>query len=295
MGEDKLRKLCIFLILCLLRVCNGATDPNDLKVLNDFREGLENSDLLKWPIDGDDPCGPPSWPHVFCSGDRVSQIQVQNLGLEGTLPKNFNQLSKLSNLGLQGNKFKGELPTFSGLSELEFVYLDNNEFDTIPFDFFNGLTSMRVLALDHNPFNATTGWALPVDLAESVQLTNLSLVESNLVGPIPEFLGTLPSLMVLKLSYNRLSGEIPSSLGQTLMQILWLNDQDGEGMTGPIDVIASMTLLTQVWLHGNQFTGMIPANIGDLSSLKELNLNGNKLVGLIPQSLANMEQIGLEQ
>ncbi|PON51809.1 Serine/threonine protein kinase [Parasponia andersonii] len=289
MVEVEIKKLCIFLALCLLRVCYGATDPNDVKVLNDFREGLENAELLKWPTDGEDPCGPPLWPHVFCSGDRVSQIQVQNLGLVGALPKNFNQLSELSNLGLQGNKFNGELPNFSGLSELEFAYLDNNEFDTIPFDFFKGLTNIRVLALDHNPFNATTGWSLPEDLAESVQLTNLSLVQCNLVGPIPEFLGTLPSLMVLKLSYNRLSGEIPSSLGQTLMQILWLNDQDGEGMSGPIDVIASMNLLTQAWLHGNKFTGMIPENIGDVSSLKELNLNGNNLVGLIPQSLANME------
>ncbi|XP_062082554.1 receptor protein kinase TMK1-like [Humulus lupulus] len=288
--DDKLRRLSILVVLCLLRVCCGVTDSNDVKILNDFRKGLDNAELLKWPDDGDDdPCGPPSWPHVFCFGDRVSQIQVQNLGLEGTLPKNFNQLSKLSNLGLQGNKFRGELPSFSGLSDLEFVYLDNNEFDTIPFDFFYGLTNIRVLALDHNPFNATTGWSLPEDLAESVQLNNLSLVECNLVGPVPDFLATLPSLMVLKLSYNRLSGEIPISFGQTLMQILWLNDQDGEGMTGPIDVIASMTLLIQVWLHGNRFTGMIPENIGDLSSLKELNLNGNRLVGPIPQSLANMD------
>ncbi|XP_030506178.2 receptor-like kinase TMK3 [Cannabis sativa] len=291
--DDKVRRLNIVVVfLCLLmRLCYGVTDPNDVKVLSDFREGLDNAELLKWPTDedDDDPCGPPSWPHVFCVGDRVSQIQVQNLGLQGTLPKNFNQLSKLSNLGLQGNKFRGELPSFSGLSELEFAYLDNNEFDTIPFDFFSGLTNIRVLALDHNPFNATTGWSLPGDLAESVQLNNLSLVGCNLVGSVPEFLATLPSLMVLKLSYNRLSGEIPMNFGMTLMQILWLNDQDGEGMTGSINVIGSMTLLTQVWLHGNQFTGIIPENIGDLSSLRDLNLNGNRLVGIIPQSLTKME------
>ncbi|KAE8705787.1 Tetratricopeptide repeat (TPR)-like superfamily protein [Hibiscus syriacus] len=267
----------------------SATDPNDLKILNDFKKGLDNPELLKWPENGGDPCGPPSWPHVFCSGDRVTQIQVQNLGLKGRLPQTFNQLTKLYNLGLQKNHFTGKLPTFSGLSELEFAYLDNNEFDTIPADFFDGLSSVRVLALDYNPFNKTTGWSIPTELANSVQLTNLSLVNCNVVGPLPDFLGKLPSLVALKLSYNRLSGEIPASFGESLMQILWLNDQDGDGMTGNIDVVANMVSLTQLWLHGNRFTEKIPENIGNLTSLKDLNLNRNQLVGLIPGTLANME------
>ena len=288
MGGDQ-SKLWIVLVFCILRVAHSVTDPNDVKILNDFRKGLENPELLKWPDDGDDPCGPPLWPHVFCNGDRVSQIQVQGLGLKGPLPRNFNQLSMLYNLGLQRNHFNGQLPTFRGLSELQFAFLDYNEFDTIPADFFEGLTSIRVLALDSIPLNATAGWSIPDELQKSVQLTNLSLGGCNLVGPLPEYLGTLPSLMTLKLSYNRLSGEIPASFGQSLIQILWLNDQDGGGMSGPIDVIGSMVSLTQLWLHGNQFSGTIPASIGGLTSLKELNLNGNKLVGLIPESLANMK------
>ncbi|KAK8605013.1 hypothetical protein V6N13_082473 [Hibiscus sabdariffa] len=273
----------------VITITYGTTDPNDLKILNDFKQGLGNPELLKWPETGDDPCGHPPWPHVFCSGDRVAQIQVQNLGLKGPLPQNLNQLPKLFNLGLQKNHFNGKLPTFSGLSELEFAYLDNNEFDTIPADFFDGLSSVRVLALDYNPFNKTTGWSIPKELANSAQLTNLSLVNCNVVGPLPEFLGKLPSLAALKLSYNRLSGEIPASFGESLMQILWLNDQDGEGMTGTIDVVANMVSLKQLWLHGNQFSGTIPENIGNLTSLKDLNLNRNQLVGLIPESLADLE------
>jgi Leucine-rich repeat (LRR) protein len=288
--EGGQRSLCLCVALCLLTAAYGATDPNDLKILNDFRKGLENPELLKWPANGDDdPCGPPSWPKVFCSGDRVSQIQVASVGLKGPLPQSFNQLSRLSNVGLQRNKFNGSLPTFSGLSELEFAYLDFNEFDSIPSDFFDGLSSIRVLALDYNPFNASTGWSLPDELAKSVQLTNLSLVNSNLAGPLPEFLGTLPSLSALKLAYNRLSGEIPASFGQSMMRILWLNDQDGGGMVGSIGVVASMTSLTQLWLHGNNFVGTIPEGIGNLTSLKDLNLNGNQLVGPIPESLASME------
>ncbi|GAB4824618.1 hypothetical protein Ancab_007491 [Ancistrocladus abbreviatus] len=286
--ENGNRKFNFLVILCLLSGAYSVTDPNDLRILTEFSKGLENPEMLKWPTKNDDPCGPPLWPHVFCKGNRVAQIQVQNMGLKGTLPQDFNQLSMLENLGLQRNQFSGKLPAFSGLSQLQFAYLDNNNFDTIPSDFFDGLSSIRVLALDYNPLNATTGWSLPDEVGKLALLTNLSLISSNLVGPLPDYLGTLACLTSLKLSYNQLSGAIPTSFNQSMLQILWLNDQSGGGMTGPIDVVASMVSLTQLWLHGNSFTGTIPEGIGDLTSLKDLSLNRNKLVGLIPQSMASM-------
>ncbi|XP_020215182.1 receptor protein kinase TMK1 [Cajanus cajan] len=283
-------KICIFMFFTVMITmgCYGDTNPNDLQILNDFRKRLKNPEVLKWPENGNDPCGPPSWPYVFCSGGRITQIQTKNLGLKGSLPPNFNQLTELQNLGLQRNNLSGALPSFSGLSKLQYAFLDYNDFDSIPSDFFNGLTNLRVLSLEENPLNATSGWSFPMDLKYSVQLTNLSLVHCNLVGPLPDFLGTLPSLTNLWLSDNKLSGGIPASFAQSSIQVLWLNDQ-AVGMTGPIDVIASMTFLNQVWLHGNQFTGAIPQNIGNLTSLKELNLNSNQLVGLIPDSLSNMD------
>ncbi|KAF9665353.1 hypothetical protein SADUNF_Sadunf16G0113900 [Salix dunnii] len=295
MGGESMN-LCklLFLLLGCVTLGYSVTDPNDLKILLDFQKGLENPELLKWPAKGDDPCGPPLWPHVFCSNGRVTQIQVQNMGLKGSLPQNFNQLSKLYNIGLQRNNFTGKLPTFKGLSELEFAFLDYNNFDTIPSDFFVGLSSIRVLALDGNPLNESTGWSLPSELADSVQLTNLSASSSNLAGSLPDFLGSMQSLSNLRLSYNRLYGEIPASFGKSLMSTLLLNNQEGGGMSGPIDVIASMTSLSQLWLHGNSFSGKIPENIGDLSLLRDLNLNGNKLAGLVPQSLADMQLDNLD-
>ncbi|XP_057973818.1 receptor-like kinase TMK3 isoform X2 [Malania oleifera] len=116
----------------------------------------------------------------------------------------------------------------------------------------------------------------------------------SLVGPLPDFLGKMSSLSVLKLPLNRLSGEIPASFRDSVLQILWLNDQSSHGMSGPIDVVASMVSLTSLWLHGNSFSGTIPVNIGALTSLKDLNLNGNQLVGLIPDSLANMKLDSLD-
>ncbi|KAK4440564.1 Receptor protein kinase TMK1 [Sesamum alatum] len=278
----------VVLLIFVVGVVVGFTNPNDFKILNDFRNGLENSDLLGWPVEGNDPCGPPAWSHVFCSNGRVTQIQVQGLGLKGPLPQNLNQLEKLQNVGFQKNRFNGMLPSFSGLSNLQYAYLDFNDFDTIPSNFFRGLSNVRVLALDYNPFNKSSGWTIPSDLADSTQLMNFSCSGCNIVGRIPDFFGKFASLSSLRLPRNKLTGEIPLSFRDIVLKVLWLNDQDGSGMTGTIDVIGRMVGLTNVWLHGNQFTGQIPDSIGSLTSLKELNLNKNRFVGLIPQGLANL-------
>ncbi|ESW34963.1 hypothetical protein PHAVU_001G195500 [Phaseolus vulgaris] len=265
-----------------------TADPHEVEILRQFRNGLDNPDLLPWPDSGDDPC---AWKYIFCDNkNHVNQIQAKGLNLSGPLSPNLNQLTNLFNVGLQNNRLNGPLPSFRGLSNLKYLYLDNNNFDSIPSDFFDGLQSLEVLALDNNDLNASSGgWHLPQTLQESTQLTNLSCMGCNLAGPLPEFLGTMNSLSFLKLSNNNLTGEIPLSLNDSALQVLWLNNQRGECLTGRIDVVASMVSLTSLWLHGNSFTGTIPDNIGDLSSLRELNLNGNNLVGLVPQGLGDLK------
>lgn len=285
---DHRARLVLALLLSLVSLVFTATDPNDLAIINQFRKGLENPELLKWPENDDDPCGE-KWKGIFCNGDRVSQIQVQNMGLIGRLPQNLNQLSMLSNIGLQRNNFAGPLPSLSGLSNLRYAYLNHNNFSSIPGDFFDALNALEVLALDYNNLNASTGWMFPPSLVNSAQLLNLTCLSCGLVGPLPDFLGNLSSLSVLLLSGNSLSGVIPVSFKEMNLQMFWLNDQRDGGVSGTIDVITTMTSLTQLWLHGNQFTGSIPDNIGDLTSLKDLNLNSNQLVGLVPDSLANMK------
>ncbi|XP_031123342.1 receptor protein kinase TMK1-like isoform X2 [Ipomoea triloba] len=287
--------VCIYSVI-LAVVANVVCGANDLKILKEFRDGLDNPELLKWPSGDDEPCGTPVWPHIVCSNGRVTQIQVQSLGLSGPLPQEINKLDTLESLGLQKNHLYGKLPTLSGLSNLQSVFLDGNQFDLIPANFFHGLTSIRFLAMDDNPLNKTNGWSIPSDLQKSSQLTNFSCSNCNIVGPLPGYFGELPSLTALKLSDNRLSGTIHNNFRNSMLQILWLNNQDGGGMTGPIDVIGSMVGLVSLWLHGNRFSGPIPSKIGNLTSLKDLSLNENQLVGLIPQGLAylNLQSLKLD-
>ncbi|KAE8697789.1 hypothetical protein F3Y22_tig00110610pilonHSYRG00382 [Hibiscus syriacus] len=213
--------MCCSLLWLSPPVVFSVADPGDLDVLMQFRDGLENPDLLKWPETGDDPCGPPSWSHVYGDDEfRVTQIQAQGLGLKGTLPQNLSKLSMLNNIGLQRNQLSGKLPSFRGLSSLQYAYLDYNSFDSIPSDFFDGLDDLEVLALDHNNFNATNGWPFSKTLQNSAQLTNFSFMSCNLKGSLPDFLGSMPSLTNMKLSGNSLSGEISRTFNGSSLQML---------------------------------------------------------------------------
>ncbi|KAG6488542.1 hypothetical protein ZIOFF_049785 [Zingiber officinale] len=253
----KILSLCLLLAALFAAAARGATDPGDYAILDKFRKGLSNAELLEWPDDNQDPCGEPRWRYVFCSGNRVTQIQSKGLGLIGSLPEDFNKLTMLENIGLQSNQLKGPLPSFKGLSKLKFAYLDFNQFDSIPADFFDGLDNLQVINLDKNPLNANTGWMLPPALANSALLTNLSASTCNLVGPLPDFLGNLHSLRLLELSSNSLTGKIPASFSDLPLNTLWLDN--------------------------NKLVGQVPAGLASSPQLQSLHLDNNAFMGPIPK------------
>lgn len=268
--------------------CNADTDPVNMAVLQAFLKSIDNKELLpSWS--GDDACG--TWKGINCDGKLVTGISLQSMGLSGTLPSNFNQLGSLTTISLQKNNLHGSLPSLSGLSKLEVAYLNDNQFDGIPSDFFKDLPNLEGIYLNNNPLNTTTGWTLPDDLLGSPQLVNLSLYNTSLVGSIPSFLGSLGSLQLLSLPYNSLEGPIPSSLNSSSLQVLIANSQQGSQLGGTLDVLDSISTLTKVWLHSNNFSGEIPDGLSKASGLSELLLSNNQLTGTVPQSLASLPSL----
>ncbi|XP_062227205.1 receptor protein kinase TMK1-like [Phragmites australis] len=273
----------------------AATHPADQAVLDDIRKSLTNADLLGWPkAAAGDAC---AWPHVSCDqSGRVDNLDLKGKGLAGRLPTTISSLVALKGLSLQDNSLSGPLPSFRGMASLEHVFLNENAFDSIPADFFVGLTGLLEISLSNNPLNASSGgWTLSEfsdDIASSQQLQTLELDNCSLAGAIPDFLGNMGNLQTLSLTYNNLSGPIPATFNGSDIQSLRLNNQlGGRKLSGPLDVIATMTNLQQLWLHGNQFSGPIPDGIGACKDLTSLRLNSNLLVGLVPPSLGTIPQL----
>ncbi|PKI70248.1 hypothetical protein CRG98_009380 [Punica granatum] len=185
------------------------------------------------------------------------------------------------------NSLGGDLPSLAGLSNLQELYLDSNNFTSVPPGFFKGLTSLQTLSISEN--HELAPWSIPSDLSESTNLATIYADNSNIVGTLPDFLGTLPSLASLRLSYNNLTGSIPSSFGGSAIKNLWVNNQ-AVGLSGTLNVLSSMTQLYQVWLHKNQFTGPIP-DLSKCESLFDLQLRDNQLTGIVPTNLFSISSL----
>ncbi|XP_020226085.1 receptor-like kinase TMK4 [Cajanus cajan] len=229
------------------------------------------------------------WKGVKCSANRVTSISLGSQKLTGTLPPDLNSLSQLTTLSLQHNALGGALPSLANLSMLETVFLDANNFTSVPDGCFQGLTSLQTLSMTDSVNLAP--WTLPAELTQSTNLANLDLGNTNLVGSLPDVFDSFVSLQELRLSYNNLTGVLPKSFAGSGITNLWLNNQkDGSGFSGPIDVLSGMTHLSQVWLHKNQFTGPIP-DLSNCTSLFDLQLRDNQLTGVVPPSLMSLRSL----
>ncbi|KAH9665515.1 protein STRUBBELIG-RECEPTOR FAMILY 6 [Citrus sinensis] len=111
----------VFVLLVLFKVCilgwktsciNAATDPSDASALKIMYSSLNSpSQLSQWSATGDDPCG-------------------QDLSfntLSGNLPQSFSSLSSLSSLYLQNNQFSGTIDVLANLP-LDNLNIANNRF-----------------------------------------------------------------------------------------------------------------------------------------------------------------------
>lgn len=273
----------LFLYFCCF-VCSQTTDPNDAKVMQELAKNLNAADTLGWAA-GSDPC---TWKSVVCSGGRVVSIQMQKKNVKGSLPEDFNKLNALQNLGFQNNQLSGPLPSFSGMSNLQYAYLNSNNFTEIPPDFFTGLTSLQVIALDLNPL---APWSIPDNVQNVSSLVNFTASNAGVVGSIPAFFGdTLSSIQTLSLAFNYLTGTIPETFSNSNIEVLWLNNQLGPKLSGSIEVLSGMSALTQVWLQSNGFTGPIP-DLSKCLSLEEIRLRDNMLTGLVPKSLISLSSL----
>lgn len=262
----------------------GADPAGDATILQTFKAGITNSDVLGWT--GTNPCSWNSKMVVCDTAGNVNELRVRNLSLTGTVTPDINKLTGLTYLELNYNAFQGAMPTLSGLAKLQHAFLDDNQFSTIPGDFFDGLSSILEIWLDNNPLNVSTGgWSIPGVLQNATTLTSLNMNNVSATGAIPSFLGTMTSLTTFRAAYNNFLGGIPGSFKTSNIQYLWLNNQ---AMNGSIDVVGGMTSLQQLWLQGNSFIGTVPDGLASAAGLTSLRINSNNLVGRLPSGLSSL-------
>ncbi|KAK9277546.1 hypothetical protein L1049_007091 [Liquidambar formosana] len=274
------------LLPCFLPAHSQSTAKDDASVMAALKKSLKLPASLVWS----DP-NPCNWNQVQCSEDgRVTRIQIRLRGVTGTLPPNLGNLTALEGLDVEYNGLTGSLPSLSGLSSLQVLLLRNNNFSSIPPDFFAGMSSLQAVAIDYNPFSP---WEIPASLRDASALQNFSATSANIIGKIPDFFGSvtgLAELVNLHMGFNSLEGGLPSSFSGSSIQSLWLNGQKTTKLNGTIDVLQNMTSLTEVWLLSNDFSGPLP-DLSGLKDLRSLSLRDNSFTGPVPVSLVNLPSL----
>ncbi|MBA0811378.1 hypothetical protein Gohar_003281, partial [Gossypium harknessii] len=113
----------------------------------------------------------------------------------------------------------------------------------------------QVISLTQTGVVALSCWTFPnVVLGEELWLSY-----NSISGGVPSWPFTLPSLLQLDLSYNKL--------------------------VGPIDRIQKPSPIQEVYLSYNNISGSIPCSIFDLVNLTSLDLSSNNLSGVIKSDM----------
>ncbi|XP_073262815.1 uncharacterized protein [Populus alba] len=142
-------------------------------------------------------------------------------------------------------------------------------------------------------------------------LTEVSLQQNNLSGPIPSSIGNLTSLSTLYLWGNKLFGSISQEI--ELLHSLNVLDLLSNVLTGRIPysieklknlfflslfnnqlsshIPGNMTMLTQISLSQNDLSGFVPSEIGQLKSLVDFRLHENKFHGPLPLEMNNLTHL----
>ncbi|XP_073274931.1 uncharacterized protein [Primulina huaijiensis] len=180
--------------------------------------------------------------------------------ITGTIPEGFSNLTRLTQLILDDNSLKGNIPaTLGHLPLLQTLSLSGNLFTGLIPTTFGNLKRLQQLNLAKN---LLTG-SVPLSLSLLQGLESLDFSFNSLSGSIPDFLGNLRNLTYLVLTGNRFSGQIPISL-------------------------CNLNKLSELSIDQNLLSGRIPAQIGKLKSVSVMKLSSNKLTGQIPESISHL-------
>ena len=181
-------------------------------------------------IPNGDPClgrwrNPRGFLMVGCNAEgHVTALDFGRMKLRGTIDPIISKMPFLRDVAMNNNLITGKIPESIGeLQELENLLLYKNKlYGTIP----------SSLSRTH--------------------LINLVLYGNRLTGGIPVSFGYLfNTLLMLDVSFNRLNGEIPSSI--------WRMDQ-----------------LQTMYINHNQLHGIIPKGVEQWSNIKNLRYEENK-------------------
>ena len=214
----------------------------------------------------------------------LNALFLGNNHLTGSIPSSIKNLASLQTLNLRVNNWSGSMEAIGGLTNLKRLFIDYCQLSDFP-EWVRNLQNLSSLSLDGNKIKGK----IPEWLGELTSLEYLNLSENEFTE-IPASLGNLVLLKDLYLYYNKLTGDIPENL-KNLKRLEKFGIDHNEFTCEIPEWIGELTNLTRMDFYWCNFYGSIPESIGNLKNLKELYLMQNNLSGTLPESLGNLSNL----
>ncbi|KAL9297160.1 hypothetical protein ACSQ67_023056 [Phaseolus vulgaris] len=228
----------------------------------------------------------PSW---IMNLTNLASLDLGRNNLRGEIPNSLFKLENLETLSLISNLLEGELemdkflklrrlvlvelcfnklslisgknPSNASFSQIQGLGLGLSNLNEFP-HFLRDLAELSYIYMPYNNVSSFPSW-----MWRKSSLRSLIVSHNSLTGKIDPQICNLKSLMLLDLSFNNLSGTVPSCLG------------------------SSSQLLQILVLKGNKLTGPFPGTYTKTSDLRMIDLSNNKLQGQLPRALLNIRML----
>jgi len=309
------------ILATLYRELNGPESWNQTDGWKALDYALENATLAEFDGSNLDYC---NWYGIVCMDGKITNIDMTNNGLSGTVPSMLFALTSLEYLTLNHNNvfFQNGMDMTSvsnapallslaltgtritslrgldGATQLKYLYLDGLQElgeESLPTELL-ALTNLLVLHMQHS----NVVGSIPAEIGSLKKLEDLNLYGNKLTGSLPTEMGLLSNLVTLDLSENSFLGTLSNRMVNKWKSIIKLHihsSKDDTGFTGALPAMNELPKLTELSLDQNQFTGQIPSNfltnIEDKTTLITVQLNGNKLTGKVPGTLKDFTKMDL--
>ncbi|KAI9156731.1 hypothetical protein LWI28_011296 [Acer negundo] len=223
------------------------------------------------------------------------KLETLNIGenqLTGQIPTSIGNLSALQALVVCSNDLSGTIPYSLGqLKSLFYLHLgENNISGIIPPPIFN-ISSLTILFLLFNRLSGSLPHNMGYDLPK---LKMICIFGNNFTGPLPYSLSNTSNLERVDFSNNSFSGKVSIDFSQLKnFSVLSLFENNlGIGTADDLHFLTSLlncSKLESLVLNRNQFGGVLPKFIGNLSStMSILTIGGNQIYGSIPPEIGNL-------
>ncbi|GKC70719.1 leucine-rich repeat protein [Tanacetum coccineum] len=253
----------------------------------------------------------PQW--IFSITTLVS-LDLSMCGFSSSSAHSFRNLTSLKWFHVSGNTFMNsssalkELSSGTG-SNLISLHISQCDISSTALDSLHNLTSLLSLDLLRNKLTNIMPKSMgnfcnlrDIDLSinnfqnisltyllesllecKSPHLESLTISYSRLSGTIPDSIGRLSMLEVLDFFHNQLNGSLPESIGRlSLLKGLYLSQNKIIGRLP--DSIGQLSMLKELYLSNNQMNGSLPNSLGQLSKLEDLDFSSNFLTGVITET-----------